>query len=130
MNTWSRENFGSINREIRDLKKKLGRLQNGNYSRNKQEIQCVSARLDEILHREEIMWRQRLRIRWLKEGDQNTKFFHRKASGRAKKNKIKKLRKKDGTVTTDETEFRELANNFLQSFIPRIPLLISLHSWA
>jgi hypothetical protein len=51
---------------------------------------------------------------WLKEGDQNTKFFHRKANGRAKKNRIRKLRRHDGSVTTDENELRDIANSFFQ----------------
>jgi hypothetical protein len=92
----------------------LGRLENRNYHSNKSEIQHVSARIDEILHREEIMWRQRSRIQWLKEGDQNTKFFHRKATGRDKKNKIRKLKRTNGTVTNDENEFKDLANNFFK----------------
>jgi hypothetical protein len=42
-------------------------------------------------------------VTWLKEGDQNTNYFHRKASGRKRKNKISKLRKPDGSMTENET---------------------------
>jgi hypothetical protein len=51
----------------------------------------VTKRLDELLLREELMSRQRWRITWLAEGDQNTKYFHTKATWRAKQNNIKIL---------------------------------------
>jgi hypothetical protein len=61
------------------------------------------------LYREEMMWLQRSRISWLKEGDRNTKVFHRKAAGRPKKNKIKLLRKENGQVTSDREEMEAMA---------------------
>jgi hypothetical protein len=41
--------------------------------------------MEELLHKEEILWRQRSRALWLKEGDRNTSFFHRKAPGEQRK---------------------------------------------
>jgi hypothetical protein len=57
--------------------------------------------MDELLYREEMMWLQRSRITWLKEGDYNTKYFHRTTTARVKKNRIKHLRKEDGQLTHD-----------------------------
>jgi hypothetical protein len=62
MGKWSRETVGSINKEIKRLKKNLGNLQRRNYNRNQKEIREVATRLDELLLREEIMWRQRSRV--------------------------------------------------------------------
>jgi hypothetical protein len=58
--------------------------------------------MEELLYREEMMWMQRARVNWLKEGNHNTKYFHRKAADRAKKNKIKRLRRMEETQKTKE----------------------------
>jgi hypothetical protein len=51
----------------------------------------LSLELDELLAKEEIKWKQHSRMEWLKEGDQNTAYFHHKATCRSKKNNISKL---------------------------------------
>ena len=44
-----------------------------------------------LLKQEEIYWKQRSRITWLKEGDSNTKYFHLMANGKRNKNYIPRI---------------------------------------
>lgn len=53
-----------------------------------QTIKQTEKELDEMLLREEVMWRQHSRATWVREGDKNTDFFHHKATWRRKKNRI------------------------------------------
>lgn len=39
-----------------------------------------------LLEKQEVYWKQRAKQFWLEEGDQNTRFFHKYASGRKKQN--------------------------------------------
>ena len=71
--------------------------------------------LIELAYREEIMAKQRSRITWLAEGDNNTKFFQRKASARRAKNRIVKLERADGTVCTDPSELAGMATEFYKN---------------
>ena len=88
--TWSRKDFGSVTWNIKKKRQKLKELtEKSRQGENEELIKQTGAELDELLPREEIMWRQRSRATWIKEGDQNTKFFHRKATWRQKKNAIK-----------------------------------------
>jgi hypothetical protein len=56
---------------------------------------------------------QRSRVLWLKEGDYNTKYFHRKAAGRVKKNKIKFLKKEDDQFTKNKADMEAIVTSRL-----------------
>lgn len=46
-------------------------------------------KLNELLLQEELYWKQRAKLFWLKEGDENTRFFHASASARKKSKSYK-----------------------------------------
>ena len=58
--------------------------------------------LHDLCDKEEKMWYQRSRIQWLKDGDQNTLFFHGSATQRKRQNFIKGLWDDQGVMQEDE----------------------------
>ncbi|KAL6345797.1 hypothetical protein AAG906_017549 [Vitis piasezkii] len=55
--------------------------------------------------KEEIFWRQKSRELWLKEGDNNTRFFHRMANAHSRRNWLSKL-KVNGCWHSEENNLR------------------------
>ena len=55
---------------------------------------------------EEIMWRQKSREVWLKEGDRNTSFFHKMVNAHRRRNHVDKI-KINGVWFTKENEIKE-----------------------
>jgi hypothetical protein len=75
--------------------------------------------IDKLLYREKIMWMQRSHIAWLREGDRNTKYFHRMACWRRKKNNIWKLKSRDRTWTSDTKEMENMSRGVFQTLYTR-----------
>jgi hypothetical protein len=86
--SWKREHFKSVPKEIEKKRAQLEALQAANDDASILARTGLEKEMDELLYREEILWMQRSRIVWLREGDRNTKYFHRRASWRKKKNRI------------------------------------------
>jgi exonuclease III len=59
-----------------------------------------------------VQWRQRSRIKWIKEGDANTKFFHLRANGRRRKNHIPALAGPSGPVHDHDAKAQILLEHF------------------
>ncbi|RVW65400.1 LINE-1 retrotransposable element ORF2 protein [Vitis vinifera] len=63
--------------------------------------------LEELILREEIHWRQKVRVKWVKEGDCNLKFFHKVANGRRNGKFIKTLENERGLVLNNSESITE-----------------------
>ena len=110
---WSREEFGSMEKQLKMMREKLERLRAVSLGTGPTLAERdLLKRISELLAREEALKKQRSRVLWLQEGDRNTEFFHAKMKERSRTNKIKSLRKPDGTVATEQHELEAIAMNF------------------
>lgn len=78
------------NRELKDKLlydiDMLEKKEHADLSQQKQAVgKAIEQSLNDIYEKEDLYWRQKSRIFWLKEGNRNTAFFQKMASGRKKK---------------------------------------------
>ncbi|KAL4283814.1 hypothetical protein GQ457_16G010140 [Hibiscus cannabinus] len=71
--------------------------------------------LKNLLDKDEAYWSQRSRVHWLREGDRNTRFFHARATGRRKKNRIMGLNAPDGTWHDRLPGLHQIASDYFTS---------------
>ncbi|KAL5581072.1 hypothetical protein UlMin_013514 [Ulmus minor] len=71
--------------------------------------------LDVLRYKEERYWQQRSKDTWLKCGDRNSKFFHRKASALHAKNRMEGLFDSNEQWCTDEEGMTQIVDNYFQT---------------
>ncbi|RVW12831.1 hypothetical protein CK203_113433 [Vitis vinifera] len=72
--------------------------------------------LEELILREEIHWRQKAKVKWVKEGDCNSKFYHKVANGRRNRKYIKELENERGLVLKNAESITEEILHYFESF--------------
>jgi hypothetical protein len=108
---WSSKTFGSVQKEIMKLEKRLAKIRSsGTTPTYIDEERSIERKLCELFECEEIMARQRLRVDWLLEGDRNTSFFH--ASARRNTNRISYIIRDNGTNCENKEEIKGTSRNF------------------
>ncbi|XP_030479177.1 uncharacterized protein LOC115696415 [Cannabis sativa] len=114
LKSWNKSNMVMFHSRIQDTQKEIARLQaSTSYSSESAlRIQNLQSQLDALLYKEEVYWKQRSRVNWLRAGDKNTKFFHRFASHRKKNNTIKYLKDDLGNSTNNPEAMFSIVSSF------------------
>jgi hypothetical protein len=69
--------------------------------------------LEKVAHMEEVSWRQKSRVLWLKEGNNNTKFFHKMANSHQSYNYMEQV-EVVGAIYEEAPEVREKMVQFYE----------------
>ena len=112
---WSKVAFGNVTRSLRE-KKELLRLAEEEAIRGGSfpHVQRLKKEISKLLVKEEQMWKQRSRALWLQEGDNNTKYFHSRASHRFRRNQIDVIKDSSGELCTDEEGISHILVSYYQ----------------
>ncbi|XP_019197153.1 PREDICTED: uncharacterized protein LOC109191020 [Ipomoea nil] len=85
----------------------------------------LEERLDKISQleaQEDVFWRQRVKQHWLRGADANTKYYHRYASARKKKNSVSKLLNENGVWVEGQDMNNVVINYFNTIFATSNPV--------
>ncbi|XP_019150780.1 PREDICTED: uncharacterized protein LOC109147628 [Ipomoea nil] len=119
---WNRKHFGNIFNRKRRIEARIKGIQSAsNYSssRSLQNLDRLLAKeFNEILDQEEALWFQKSRMDWIKDGDRNTKFYHRAALIRRNKNRVRFL-KIHGEWTDNPVSLTHHISDFFSSLLSR-----------
>jgi len=102
---WNKKDFGNIFVNKKSVEIKLQELNQAmttdGFDKNKSE-QAKKLNLDweNLCKQEEIFWRQKSRVQWLKEGGRNTSFFHCSTTANRMHNRISSILNEDGELQT------------------------------
>jgi hypothetical protein len=116
---WNKETFGDVHykkhckmRDILDLDVKEGRE---GLSEVEQKLrEDLKAKVIQLAHMAETSWRQKSRALWLKEGDNNTNFFHHLANSNRRRNYLGSL-EVDGSFFEDKENIKTQVVQFYHS---------------
>ncbi|XP_012851712.1 PREDICTED: uncharacterized protein LOC105971405 [Erythranthe guttata] len=115
---WSKNTLRQPQVHIKSLHKKIRELQEADQTEaRKEEISKLRAALEKAYEDNDMYWRQRSKIQWIREGDRNTRFFHSKATIRNRTNRMSKLKDNEGCWKDKEADIEHIiTEHFEQIF--------------
>jgi Ulp1 family protease len=81
------------------------------------EEEQLQTQLEERRKQEEILWKQKSKVQWLKEGEKNTKLFHRAMMHRRHVNRITHLEDSQGNLTREHSKIEEELLRYYQDLL-------------
>ncbi|XP_042065465.1 uncharacterized protein LOC121808976 [Salvia splendens] len=117
---WNKAVFGNIHDNLREMEEKIAMAQAEFEERpspdNKAEVNRSIAMYIRLLKMEEDFWRQKATLRWLAEGDKNTKFYQSWVKQKRLRMRIHKINV-GGRELMEELEIRNSAVEFFQNLL-------------
>jgi hypothetical protein len=112
----TKRNKERLRQELSDLEQKEeeGLL---HLNQMQRKIQILTSLLT-MMEEEELYWYRRSHENWLHKGDNNTKYFHRIANGRKRKNTILSFSSDNGAVEGNENLLRHATDYYKTLFGP------------
>ncbi|XP_062014625.1 uncharacterized protein LOC133731216 [Rosa rugosa] len=115
LSAWHRTEFNKQQTEMKVIQEKLRDLMRQPHSvRAYEEQKLLHVQYSQLLSSQEKYWKQRSRALWLKEGDRNTAYFHRKASNRRSRDMIRGLLDENDVWQVEPQEIKRLLSSYCQ----------------
>lgn len=86
---------------------------------NQKQIEDLSVEVDALWRQEESYWQQQARVKWLQEGDANTKVFHQSTLQRRRRNKVIKIKDEQGQWLESPQRVAKAIDTLCQTFYIR-----------
>lgn len=119
MGKWGRTFFNKFKEKLRVQKETLDKLKGRVDEAGVKEYMVEREKLNDILLQEETYWKQRAKLFWLREGDENTRFFHSSASARKKANHIHHLLDETGAKIEDNEGMGNIVKDYFKNIFTR-----------
>nr|XP_027082465.1 uncharacterized protein LOC113704792 [Coffea arabica] len=122
---WSREHFGNIFDAVKQAEEAVIAAEAALDSNPSQQqwlaLQEAMAVMRNSMVKEEAYWRQKIRIKWLQDGDKNSRFFHAVVAERRAKSVIHRIRSSTGEWLIDEAHISTEAVEYFTSLFSAEP---------
>lgn len=113
---WANNKLYATPNRIKKSRKELNSLKTClQWKESAARIREIETEIENLTTMEEIYWKQRSRITWLKEGDRNSRYFHTRATQRKARNNIHGLISSHGDWCTDITGMKEIVLDYFTS---------------
>ncbi|CAJ2636477.1 unnamed protein product [Trifolium pratense] len=112
---WSAANCQQTRKEIEKYRRKLEVVRAHVDATNLHYYNELRQRLDFLLVKDDMFWRQRAKTFWYREGDLNTHYFHATATTRKNKNRIVRLEDVHGNVCNSAEDIKGIAKDYFMN---------------
>ena len=110
---WKKHNRSNTEERIQVLRGRIDRAITTAASTH--EINTVREELNQAYIEEEIFWKQKSRVMWLRAGDKNTKYFHSIAKVKRNRLNLSSIQDSNGVVHRGQRQIAQVAQEYFQN---------------